>query len=98
VALPVDILIDGRRIGCAYWGYDGGLLSAAVTRPSTSTAPLVSRRECLHRNTQDGFAYFEHYDEHWPIRLAWTAARFSRVETHTRIGNAAERGSSAPKT
>jgi hypothetical protein len=67
--VPVDILIDGRRIGCAYWGNDGGLLSEAVTRASTATAPLIARRDCSHENLADGFAYVGYYDEHWPIRM-----------------------------
>jgi hypothetical protein len=66
--LPVDILIDGRRIGCVYFAHDG-LLTETVSRPSTSTAPLTPRRECKHAAIAEGFAYIEFYDEHWPIRM-----------------------------
>lgn len=68
-SVPVDILVEGRRIGCAYFGNDGGLLSETVTRASTLMAPLTPRRECRHENLADGFAYIEWYDEHWPIRM-----------------------------
>lgn len=65
----MDILIDGRRIGCAYFGNDGGLISETVSRASTSTVPLIPRRTCDHQTVADGFAYIEWYDEHWPIRV-----------------------------
>jgi hypothetical protein len=34
-----------------------------------SAAPKVVRRACLHENPADGWAYFDFYREHWPIRI-----------------------------
>lgn len=65
--LPVDIYVDKIRIGGTY--LSGGQLGERVSRASTSTAPMLSPRDCHHDAVAEGFAYVEWHDHHWPVRV-----------------------------
>jgi hypothetical protein len=66
---PVDIFIEGIRIGGAEWDSAVGSLSKTVSRGSTSTVPVISPRTCSHAITKDGYAYMDAMGQHWPVQV-----------------------------
>lgn len=70
--LPIDIYVEGSRIGVADW--DGHTLGKKIRGGSSATRepPRPSRR-CAHdEDVAEGFAYCDYWREHWPIAFCRT--------------------------
>jgi hypothetical protein len=65
---PVQIYVDGARMGVVYFD-DFGKLTLTVSKASTATIPVAPRGECAHEHIAEGFAYRDWSNEHWPVRV-----------------------------